>query len=425
MGEKKKALALAFIGLFGACAAYGDVAYEVSSGIGNSDNITRVDENEIDETLASAGLLLDWEADSRRLSGAAQVDLSYVEYLDDTYDGEILGTASGNVDFGILPERLHWKVDDNFGQARSDPFQPVTPDNRENVNYFSTGPELILRFGQAMSATLYGTYSLTDYEDSPLDAERVSFGVALGRDISERSNWALNYTTDESTFDAATMPGYERRAAFASYELGTGGRTAVSTRLGYNWVELDGADEEGGLLADLSLTRELSASSALVVSAAKNFSDAGESLGGPGGGVTSITASADPFESTQASLEWRFSRRRTTLGLSTNYNERKYQTQSQFDSKSIAYRADVGRHLRSTLRFALRLTHSTEEFQAGVESNDWSADALLDWQFGRRAGLELRVERNARSSSIGTGEYRENRAYLGFTFHGDRAPELR
>ena len=31
---------------------------------------------------------------------------------------------------------------DNFGQVLDDPFQPATPDNRENINYLTTGPDL-------------------------------------------------------------------------------------------------------------------------------------------------------------------------------------------------------------------------------------------------------------------------------------------
>jgi hypothetical protein len=414
---RTNAFALGVAGLLGMGSAYADVSYEVSTGIGHSDNISRVDEGQIDETLASAGLLLEWQKSSRRVSGDTRVNLNYVEYLDDTYDGEVLGTASANVDFGIIPERFHWTFEDNFGQARSDPFVPVTPDNRENVNYFTTGPELHLRFGQAMSAEVFGRYSSTHYEESPFDVERISMGVGIGRDTSQRSRLALNFVADESTFDTG-LGDFERRNAFVSYDLGTGGRTTLNSQLGYSWLEMDGGEENGGLLIDLSLTRELTRSSTLTFTAGRNFSDAGESLGGGG----AVTASPDPFQSTDGSLDWRFTRRRTTFGLGLAYDEREYETQSQFDNKSLHYRAEFSRQLRPTLQLSLNATYTTEEFaQTGIESDDWTGEALLDWRFGRHLGLQLRVERSGRSSSTGTGEYIENRVYLGFTFRGNRA----
>jgi uncharacterized protein (PEP-CTERM system associated) len=185
---------------------------------------------------------------------------------------------------------------------------------------------------------------------------------------------------------------------------------------------MDGGEENGGLLIDLSLTRELTPSSTLTFTAGRSFSDAGESLGGGAGGGSAVTASADPFQSTDGSLDWRFSRRRTTFGFGLAYDEREYETQSQFDNKSLNYRAEFSRQLRPTLQLSLNATYTIEEFsQTGIESDDWNGEALLDWRFGRHLGLQLRVERSGRSSSTGTGEYIENRVYLGFTFRGDRA----
>jgi hypothetical protein len=420
--KNKNRRVLGLLGLFGACAAHADVAYQVSTGIGHSDNISRVDEGAIDETLASVGLLVDWEERSRRISGEAQINMNYVEYLEDTYEGEVLGTATGNVDFGIIPERLHWLVEDSFGQARTDPFDPVTPDNRENINYFTTGPDLRLRFGPAMTANLYGRYSDTRYEDSPLNAERVSAGLALGRDLSERSNVAINYSNDESTFDQAAQSDYERQAAFLSYVLGTGGRTTVNSRLGYSWLEMESGEESGGMLIDVEISRQLTTSSSITLTAGRNFSDAGESLGGPAGGMTEITASADPFENTEAAIDWTFARRRTSFGFGVAFDERVYETQSQFDSKSVYYRADFTRQLRSTLRFETHASLRSEKFDNGVETDDVTIEALLDWRFGRHVGLQFRLERSSRSSSPSTGEYDENRAYIGLTFRGHREP---
>jgi hypothetical protein len=421
--DNNKLLALGFVGLLGASFAHAQVGYEVSTGIGHSDNINRVEEGAIDETLASAGLVLDWTKTSRRISGDAQVNVSYVEYLEDTYEGEVLGSAAGNLNLRIVPERFHWLFEDTFGQARTDPFEPVTPDNRENVNYFTTGPDFMLRFGPSLSARFFGRYSDTHYEESPLDAQRTSYGASLGREMSERSRVAINVSADESEFEDGGTAGYERRSAFASYELGVGGRTTMNTRLGYSWLQMDGADEDGGLMVDIAVTRQLTPSSVLSFSAGKNFSDAGESLSASGGsGMSEITASADPFESTEAALEWRFQRRRTGFGLGVTYDERSYETQSLFNSKSIYYRADVSRQLRPTLRLSVHATLSNEKFDNGLESDDKTADLMLDWRFGRRIGLQFRVERSERSSSSGTGNYDENRAYLGLTFRGDRAP---
>jgi hypothetical protein len=421
--ENKKGFAVALVGLLGAVAAHAEVAYEVEAGVGASDNITRVATDEIDETLASLGLTLDWQEQSRRINGTTLIDLSYVEYLDDTYDSEVLGTASADITFGIVPERFTWLVSDEFGQSQTDPFAPVTPETRENINYFTTGPDFILRFGQAMVARVFGRYSITDYEDSPLDADRVTFGMAIGRDFSARSRAALNLVSDSSSFDDAVNTDYERRSAYLSYDLTGTGRTTINSRLGYSWLELDGADETGGPLFGLDLTRQLTEASQLTLSAVHEFSDAGEMLGDAGQGSTEITSSSDPFESSEISLGWRFDKHRTSFGLTTSYSQRRYETQASIDSDRTNFSLDLGRRLRPTLRLGLVASLTNEEFvNTAVDSDEWLAGLTLDWQFGRHMGLRLRVDHNERSATEGAGDYEENRAFLSFTFIGNRAP---
>ncbi len=418
--ENNNRLALALAGVLGSLAAHAEVGYEIEAGVGSSDNITRVDTGEIDETLASAGLTLDWQEQTQRINGTALVDLSYVEYLDDTYDSEVLGTASADVTFGIVPDRFTWQVRDEFGQSQTDPFSPVTPETRENINYFTTGPDFILRFGNATSARLFGRYSLTDYEDSPFDADRVTYGLALGRELSASSRVALNLVSDSSDFDNEANTDYDRRSAYLSYDLTGEGRTTINSRVGYSWLELDGAEETGGLLFGLDLTRQLTASSQLLLSAAHEFSDAGEIAGE---GSTEITSSSDPFENSDFSLGWNFDRNRTSFGLSAAYAERRYETQLVLDSDRTDFSLDIGRRMRPTLRLSLTASLTNEDFvNTGIDSDEWMAGLRLDWQMGRHAGLRLRLEHTERTASGGGGDFAENRVFLSFTFTGDRAP---
>ena len=89
----------------------------------------------------------------------------------------------------------------------------------------------------------------------------------------------------------------------------------------------------------------------------------------------------------------------------------------------MSYSVDFGRHLRPSLRFGLIGTLQNEKFRVGgLDTDDYRAEANLDWRFGRHVGMQFRVERSRRSSSNGIGQYTENRAYLGFTFSGDRVP---
>jgi hypothetical protein len=406
--------------------ARADLTYEVEAGVGHSDNITRVESNQVDETLATVGTHVDWTKVTRRLDADVFVDLDYVEYLDDTYEGEVVGTADANLNFGLVPERLMWQVQDSFGQAQSDPFSPVTPENSENVNYFTTGPDLMLNLGTQNSMRLFARYSTTNYEVTDLDGERLGGGLSLIRALSGASNVALNVTSEENEFDNPASTGYERRSASVSYDF-TGGRTTISTQVGYSWMELDDGTKNGGELLELSIMREVSSSSTLELTAGSQFSDSGDALrgitsgGGSGGGPSRVLATSDPYENRDLSLHWNFRRNRTGLSLGISFEENQYEVQTQFDNSRVAYDASFSRQLQPTLTLMLNARYSEEEYDVGGQRfDDLQASASLTWEMSRHLGLRVSLEQYERGSSQPTGDFDERRAYLTVTYSGGR-----
>jgi len=402
--------------------ARGEVRYALEVGGGRSDNITRVEQNEVAETIATAGIELAWSEQTQRIDGLAAVDLTYMHYVDDTYDAELLGTADGVVVFGIVPERFTWTLQDSFGQAQSDPFAPSTPETRENVNYLTTGPDLIVRFGRTSFARLFGRYSLTSYEESPLDADRLAGGVSFGWRPSARSEFALNAITERNEFqDLVGLNDYDRQYAFFSYGL-EGARTEIVSEIGYTWIDHEDGRSNGGPLARIFVDRRLSPSTTLELTVGTQITDAGEVLQstleqGPVGGVTGITATEDPFENRYGTIEWNFSRNRTGLSIGFGWSEDRYERQTTFDRTRYVYDASMSRHLTPFLSAALFGTLTDEQFDTtGLEAEELRAGFSVLWAAGRRFGLNLIVERYDRETSNGVGQFVETRGFLTITY---------
>lgn len=405
------------VGALGASTASAELLFGAQVGVGHSDNITRVREGEVDETIGTAAVDLAWREQRRRLDLDVVADLAFFEYLDDTYDSEVLGTADATMVFGIVPERITWFVQDSFGQAYIDPFEAVTPDTRENLNYFTTGPDLALRFGATAALRLFGRYSTVQYEDSPLDSERVVAGLALARELSTRAELALNATTESIEFD--TLPGadYDRHSAFLSYRI-DGARGSLRAEGGYTWLDRSTLESSGGALLRLDLTRELSAASVLALSAGTQITDTSDLMrvsaaGEPVGGSVALTATSDPFENRFGSVEWRFSKRRTQFTLGAAWNDDRYEQEREFDRTRWVYAASFSRELSRTLSLLLRVDLADEDFgTTGFDAEELRAAAVLSWQFGRDFALNLLGERVDRSTSTGEGQFIENRAFV-------------
>jgi hypothetical protein len=411
--------------------ARADLTGVAEAGVGHSDNIGRVPVNETDETIGTVGLELDWTERTRRIQGDATVDVSYYEYLDNTFDSEVLGTANGTLALAIVPETLQWVFQDSFGQAQSDPFSAASPTNREDLNYFSTGPDLTVRFGSTAFGRLFGRWSTTSYEDSPLDSERTSGGVALGRRASPRSEVSLNAVTESVDFDQPFNTDFDRDSVFLGWNLDAS-RTVIDAQLGYTWLERDGGDKSGNALVDLVVTRELTASSLLALTLGTQLGDAGDSLrnelegGVVGSGGTQITATADPFENRLASLEWRYFRGRTGFALGASWSEEDYETQMLLNRTNRAYTASFSRQLASTVDLELFGVLENEEFEnVNLDADELRFGAVLNWRAWRTLGLRLTAERFDRDTSDGSGEYQENRAFLTLAYYWGGADAMR
>lgn len=398
-----------------------ETAYGARVGIGATDNIRRSATAETDETIATAGVNFSLAQKSRRLTTDATGDFSYLNYLDDVFDDEIVGSFAGQARLGIVPERFEWLFADNFGQASRQAFEAATPENRENINYFTTGPTLVIGAGSTTRLSLDGRYSQVSYETSRLDSDRLGGNVALIRQLGSSSSASLNVAYQDVDFnDDALNTDFETREAFVRYDV-TGGRTSLGVDLGYTEVE-QMEQKDSGMLARMQASRRVSPSSTLSLSLGREFSDSGNlfqqlqsmqsTQAGPGG-IQPVQPTSDPFTSTYGTLGWYFERNRTGFGLSAAHFDEDYEEDNLRDRTRTSFSASLRRHLTPTVQLLASVERTEEEF--GEASQDFSelyGTMLLSWQLGRRISLEFQYERVDRDADGLAAEYVENIAWV-------------
>lgn len=393
----------------------------LTAGASWSDNILRVPVDEENGTLGQAGLTLGYAQRTSRLEADIDADVVYEHYFDDEFDDDVVGGIDGTLIADLVRERLSWFVQNNFGQITTDPFSADTPDNRENINYFTTGPDLSLRLGGSMSLQASARYSNTRYEESALDGERYSGALGLVRNISSASAVSLNAVSERIEFDAPGAVDYDRNQAFARYDA-RGSRTTLAVDVGYTWIDRE-PDTSDGMLARVSLTRRISESSTVTFGAGTQFSDAGDqframqdqqgvSLGGE-----SVIAVSDPFETRYGWAGWDFERNRTSFGLSARYSKDEYESVAAADRTVTAFDAYFGRQLSRALEAQLYARLEQEDFQTlDFEDEELQLGAALAWNIGRTLQVRVQYDHFDRDSSSPQSEYSENRSSVYVTW---------
>jgi hypothetical protein len=424
-----RVLPLLLLGATGQAAYAAEFGYSVLAGVGETDNIRRTPQNRESETVGSASLEVGWNEMREHLDGNLSANLTYLDYLQNTYDSEVVGNVLGELRLIFVPQRFAWAFRENFGQNSVNPLAPVTPGNRENVNRFSTGPDFAIGLGQLNRLVLGGRYARFSYEVNPFDNDRYSGQLGFEHALSSDRTVSLNVRTQRVEFDDTTVnQNYNRNEAYARYS-GRGGRTSIAVELGGTQIELP-HDRSTGLVARLQISRQVSASSTLSVLAGHEFSDAGsmflqtQQLGGVDLDTQESAQTSNPFKSDYASVAWNFSRNRTGFDLSVGDFKETYEQLPTLDRQRLQASGRLSRRITPQLEAAVALSYLRENYERAIgDSRETDSSLILTWRAGRQLTLSAQYDHFDRSGEIATAQFAENRLWLRFGF--GRLPERR
>jgi hypothetical protein len=401
------------------------LTFGVDAGIGETDNVTLVSTDKINQTIAVADADFAIKEQSRLLDVNAKGDFSYLDYLQHAYSGQLLGRFDGVAKVAIVPERFTWVAQDDFGQAALDPYTAVTPTNLEQVNYFSTGPDLTMRLGSVNFASLSARYARAQYQTSPYNSNRALGNAALGHDLSASSTVSLNVAAERVMFaNTVVNTDFDRGSGYVRYQL-RGARTDFVGDLGATRISQAGESTTGGL-AKINLSRKLSAASTLTLTAGHDLTDPSTSFStqhaGAIGGINAAPAAltANSYTINYASLGWQYVRYRTTFGLNARWEKDTYAGQPSLDVTRPG--ADFSVERKLTRSFTVRLLgrlYKTDYLNANISTANASSNyetgligGSLIWRGGRGLEIILRADHNSWVVTGPGSGYNENRVFL-------------
>lgn len=415
-------------GVFTQAAAAADVGYGVDVGAGYTDNIARDADGGEGEAIATLGAQLRLDHDSRRLASKVAARLEYRDYLDDTFDSEVVGNLITNNVLQIVEERFTWTLDDTFGQTTQNQFSPSTPDNRENVNHLSTGPDFTLPLGSRNRLVINGRYIDVSYGDSDLGNQRVRGDVALLRELSEASSVSANVNTEQVSFDdEETFADFDRNEAFLNYKVDAA-RTNLSLDAGVAEIQSDAGNQDTWL-ARLELVRRTSSSLSLGLELGHDLSDAGNAFVQmqelqPGGvDPVPVQQTSMPFENTYGAIFSRFARQRTGIQLRAAYYDEQYEELPLLDRTRITVDASVSRDLNAAITANVGLNYSRQEYGSlDRDFSDLSARLGVRWNLGRLTHMSVDYQYMDRSDSQNAFDYDASELWVRFAYQVGDGP---
>jgi hypothetical protein len=403
--------------------AHSATTLDLDLGVDHTDNVGRTEFDKESETIGTVGLGLDIDTERPRLTAEVGADLEYQKYLDETFDPEVVGGVEAYLGFALIPERLVWVIEDNYGQISVNRLAADSPDNRQDFNYLSTGPDIILPVGQRNFIQLSGRWSDSYYEEAGQDSQGMEGSLALGHKLSDMSTLSLNGDWSQIEYDDETLEDNEIREAFVRFDA-TGVRTTLLLDVGYTEATRGDREPSDGWLGRLNFTRELTARTSLELSAGSEFSDAGEAFRldqaalGIEPGTVDILPVADIFRNNYVYLGLTADLDRTSLTVTAHGNQERYEEQDAFDRDIVGVQFSIERMLTTRLTLGVEGDYSKEELVVGpqVSFDEWFAGLILDWELTSAWSLRMTGHYYEGSGDGIARNYDEMRGFIGVRY---------
>jgi hypothetical protein len=396
----------------------GTADFALRLGGGHSDNLLRLPVDPVSGDYRLLGTSFDYVRDASRLDLDFNGDVEVRDYSDSNIDDEPIGAINLFVNGELLPGRVFWVVNDNYGVGRSNPLMPTGPQNRQEINVFSTGPRIDLPIAQRSSLGLDATRAESSFDETNrIDNESENYELTFNRELNATTQVGIGGSRRDVEFDGATDSN-ETKSYFLLYDrqLSSGGTTI---RVGRSEVEI-GSTRWTTPLVDLSWVRNLGTRTRLGVTATKGFSDAatafvrGNGAGGPG--TEFVIAVRDPYEFARVGLNLALTYERTVVTLNLGTGDAQYTQNVDFDNDDRSFGIALQRELRARLRFGASVGLWEREFvRVAREDTDRYRELFLDKTFGPRWSMRVTAQRLGRDRGQATGAYDEDTIRLAFT----------
>jgi len=420
--------------------------YGADVGLGETDNVNLSPTDKVSQTMATADVDFALQQQTRLLDLNVKGDFSDYNYLEGAYGNEFIGRFDGTGKLALVPDRLTWVLQDDFGQAQLDPYTPVTPNNLQNINYVSTGPDLALRLGGTGFFNASARYAEAAYETSPFSSNRLLGSLAGGVNLSPNSSLSLNVDSERVLFDNTLVNSdFDLSSAYVRY-VAQGARTKLTANLGASEISQAGATTTKPL-GELALTRALSQAASLTLSGGRELTDPATSFSTIQSGAISLIGVAPAiltstsYIADYASGEWDYVRNRTTVRVSARWEKDTYGSQPIYDNThaggefSVArqltqafsaqllgrwYKTDYPHGLVTTLDGVVTEIDGVPPPENGIIPADTAntdyaigtIGAALTWRHGRWLEIRARFEHSSETVTGPGSGYTENRVFV-------------
>jgi hypothetical protein len=353
-----------------------------------------------------------------RFSARLDASLLYREFLQGDFDSQTIPAANGIVSYAFVPDRFALTAEESLGQIATRPFDALAPTDRQDVNYFTVGPDLNLPIGRRYRFDLTGRYGQTNFKESNIDSNRYGGEVGFARMLGDFSSVSLHHNYQRIEYDATQFPESQTQSTFMRV-TGENSRTLIMVELGQSAIKVGEGETDRSPRATLLLNRRLSPRTTLAFEYTHGSSDSAESLRRDirdsfnSNSDQNVVATADPFTVDRGYLMFLLTGTRTDIAWQATWNREQYQTDVGLNRREYGFDMLFDRRLSSAWTIAAKIRYQYEKVDMSEAVRKRYLGSLgITRRLTRSLQVALVGERNHGSGNVALDRFHENRITL-------------
>ncbi len=393
-------------------------------------NAKRTQTNEVEDTILKPYFGFEVTNQTELFLVDMNVRLEQERYQDKTYRDVEVPEVDAYLGWKILPGRLLWSFEDSATRGLITTMASTTPDDYQNSNVFSTGPDILFA-GAAWKAVVKLRYNDVSFSDTDDDDNRaLTSSLFLNREINSYSRLGGVFYHQDTDYASSMNEDYKLSQMYLLYDrdLPYGG---FKINLGSNSLSdavSDDRTEPYGLISAY-----YAPGSGLTTGASyrTRISDPGANLSTPAATTLEFTEEGEissslisssmvkPYQQDVFSLYFGY-----TIGVLNgnvyffSESDDYFGYQEKRDLEGIGF--TFGMNISPTMELSLSAGRTDYTFVDSLlkETTD-VAELRLDYEIARGLFINLGVSRELRDSSDTIRDYENNIIFAGIGYRGE------
>lgn len=397
-----------------------DISTNASVGLRYTDNAGLTSDNEINETIVTTSVGAAINTGGGPFKFNAKASALYEHYSKDTFADQQVYTLGMTAGWVTFKNRLDWTLEDYFTQQSIDSLSPDVPDNRQDTNVLTFGPNIYFPISARQTITLKPEYRKFTYESQNADNQQSSLNANWGYQLFRNMNLSLNAGIRKVDYDDSVING-NRFRNFSLIASGQRSRSNYSLSLGATRVDTENGGGQRGFAGSMTWLLNITDTSSIRTNMSSDLTDANNGLlnfsrSPEDGDFSNEQISSDVSRNSVIRVAYNKKNERLNSSVWSELRKQKYEL-TTLDREVQDYGIKFNYPLTAILSTGLSTRYSsTKVIDVGRVDDEYSLNVNFNYRLSRKFSVNLDLKYQEKKTNIGSGEFDELSAFASLVY---------